>query len=84
VDDKLLDEVRQVVADTLSRDLSEVKPDATFDGDLGADSLSLVELVMALEEKFGLDSIPDEDAQGITTPRQAAEYIVSRRAGAPS
>lgn len=84
MDDELLEEVRQVVAETLSRELSEVTPDASFDGDLGADSLSLVELVMAMEEKFGLDSIPDEDAEGITTARLAADYIASRKAGTPS
>jgi len=52
----------------------EVKPEASFVDDLGADSLDLVELVMALEEEFGQE-IPDEDAEKITTVQDAIDYI---------
>jgi acyl carrier protein len=51
-----------------------VTPDASFTDDLGADSLDLVEFVMAMEEKFDID-IPDEDAENITTVQKALDYI---------
>jgi acyl carrier protein len=55
----------------------ELKPEASFVDDLGADSLDLVELVMALEEEFGQE-IPDEDAEKITTVQDAINYINER------
>ena len=55
-------------------DVAEVTEDASFIDDLGADSLDTVELVMALEEKFGVE-IPDEDAEKITTVKEAITYI---------
>ncbi len=66
--------VSEIVAEQLGVDISEVTIDASFIDDLGADSLDTVELVMALEEEFGVE-IPDEDAEKITTVKEALEYI---------
>jgi acyl carrier protein len=66
--------VKQIIADELGVDESEVTPNARFIEDLGADSLDVVELVMKLEEEFGID-IPDEDAEKIVSVREAIEYI---------
>jgi len=68
------EKVCQIVADQLGVDLEEVTPGASFVDDLGADSLDTVELVMALEEEFGLE-IPDEDAEKISTVQDAIKYI---------
>lgn len=68
------DEVRKIIVNQLDINEEEVTPDASFTDDLGADSLDLVELVMAMEEQFEID-IPDEDAENITTVRKALEYI---------
>ncbi len=70
----LLDDVKEVVVEQLDCDPAEVKEDSKFIEDLGADSLDVVELVMALEEKFDLE-IPDEDAEGILTVADAIKYI---------
>jgi len=66
--------VREIVADRLGVDPEEVTPEASFVEDLGADSLDTVELVMALEEEFGIE-IPDEDAEKIQTVGDAIDYI---------
>ncbi len=66
--------VRKIIIDQLGVDAAEVTPEAKFIDDLGADSLDTVELVMALEEEFGVE-IPDEDAEKITTVRDAIAYI---------
>lgn len=75
----LLERVQAVVADKLSVDPSEVTPDASFSEDLNADSLDLVELIMAFEEEFGTDNnaieISDEDAEQITTVQKAIDYL---------
>jgi acyl carrier protein len=70
----LLDDVKEVVVEQLDCDAAEVKEDSKFIEDLGADSLDVVELVMALEEKFDIE-IPDEDAEGILTVNDAIKYI---------
>jgi acyl carrier protein len=70
----LLDDVKEVVVEQLDCDAAEVKEDSKFIEDLGADSLDVVELVMALEEKFDIE-IPDEDAEGILTVSDALKYI---------
>ena len=72
------DKVKQIIVEQLGVDESEVTPTASFIDDLGADSLDTVELVMALEEGFGME-IPDEDAEKITTVQQAIDYINERR-----
>ncbi len=66
--------VKKIIIDQLGVDEAEVTPEAKFIDDLGADSLDTVELVMALEEEFGIE-IPDEDAEKITTVQQAIGYI---------
>ena len=70
----LLDDVKEVVIEKLDCDPAEVKEDSKFIEDLGADSLDVVELVMALEEKFDIE-IPDEDAEKILTVADAIKYI---------
>ncbi|KAB7887949.1 MULTISPECIES: acyl carrier protein [Poseidonibacter] len=70
----LLEDVIEVVVEQLDCDAAEVKEDSKFIEDLGADSLDVVELVMALEEKFDIE-IPDEDAEGILTVSDALKYI---------
>lgn len=75
----LVDRVQEVVADKLSVDTEEVTPEASFTEDLNADSLDLVELIMAFEEEFGTDDNPleisDKDAEGITTVQAAIDYL---------
>ena len=68
------DKVKQIIVEQLGVDESEVTPTASFIDDLGADPLDTVELVMALEEGFGIE-IPDEDAEKITTVKDAISYI---------
>jgi len=70
----IYDRVKRVVIEQLSVEETEIKPDASFTQDLGADSLDTVELVMALEEEFNTE-IPDEAAEKITTIQQAVDYI---------
>jgi acyl carrier protein len=66
--------VKQIIVDQLGVEPAEVTPAASFVDDLGADSLDRVELVMALEETFGVE-IPDEDAEKISTVQDAVDYI---------
>jgi len=66
--------VKQIIVEQLGVDAGEVTPTASFVDDLGADSLDIVELVMAFEEAFGIE-IPDEDAEKISTVKDAIEYI---------
>jgi acyl carrier protein len=69
--------VKAIIAESLGVDMNEVTENASFVNDLGADSLDNVELVMTLEEQFGIE-IPDEDAEKIQTVGQAIEYIKSK------
>ena len=75
----LIQRVQAVVAEKLSVDESEVVPSASFTEDLNADSLDLVELIMAFEEEFSSDDveieISDEDAESITTVQAAIDYL---------
>ena len=66
--------VKKIIAVQLGVEEDEVTPEASFVEDLGADSLDTVELVMALEEEFGIE-IPDEDAEKILTVGKALDYI---------
>ncbi len=68
------DRVKKVVVEQLSVDANEVTPQASFQTDLGADSLDTVELVMAFEDEFGME-IPDEEAEKIATVQDAVNYI---------
>lgn len=66
--------VKQIIVEQLGVDEGEVTPTASFVDDLGADSLDIVELVMAFEEGFGIE-IPDEEAEKIRTVKDATDYI---------
>jgi len=68
------DEVKKIVVEQLSVEDSQIEPGVSFVDDLGADSLDLVELIMALEEKFEIE-ISDEHAEKITTVKEAVSYI---------
>jgi acyl carrier protein len=70
------DRVKEIIAKELEVDPKQLSPEAKFIEDLGADSLDIVELVMALEEEFGLD-IPDEDADKLKTVGDAMNYLKS-------
>ncbi len=70
----IFEKVKKIVVDQLSVEAEQVKAEASFANDLGADSLDTVELVMALEEEFGIE-IPDEAAEKIATVQAAVEYI---------
>jgi len=72
--EEILTRVVKVVADQLSVDASEIRPESSFQDDLGADSLDLVELIMAMEEEFDI-KIDDDAAQKIKTVQNAVEYI---------
>jgi acyl carrier protein len=72
--DAVFEKVKEIIVDQLGVEEDEVTPEAHFIEDLGADSLDIVELVMALEEEFGLE-IPDEEAEKISTVNDAVEYI---------
>ena len=75
----VLDRVREIAADKLGKDISEVSAESSFSADLEADSLDIVELIMAIEEEFGTDDNPleisDEDAEGIMTVQDAVDYL---------
>lgn len=68
--------VKKIIAEQLGHDVANVTPEKSFVADLGADSLDNVELVMALEDEFGIE-IPDEDAEKITTVQSAIDYATS-------
>jgi len=69
--------VKQIIVEQLGVDEGQVDHGASFVDDLGADSLDIVELVMAFEEAFDMD-IPDEDAEKITTVKDAIDYITAK------
>jgi acyl carrier protein len=71
---ELEERIAEIIAEQLGVEVSEVTPEASFVDDLGADSLDTVELVMALEEEFGIE-IPDEEAEKISTVNDAITYI---------
>jgi acyl carrier protein len=68
------EKVKEIIAEQLGVKKEEIKPESSFIDDLGADSLDTVEVVMALEEEFGIE-IPDEEAEKITTVGEAIKYI---------
>lgn len=76
---EVFEKVKKIVSEQLSVDEADVKPEASFANDLGADSLDTVELVMALEEEFDIE-IPDEAAEGIATVQDAVNFIVEKAA----
>ena len=77
MEQSVLERVTKLVVEQLDVKPEEVKPEASFTDDLGADSLDVVELVMAFEEEFSVD-IPDEDVEKITTVGTAVDYISAK------
>jgi acyl carrier protein len=73
----LEDKIKDIIVEQLGVNADQVKPEASFIDDLGADSLDTVELVMAFEEEFGAD-IPDEDAEKLTTVGAVIDYMKSK------
>lgn len=76
--EEILQKIQEIAADRLGVEEAEVTPEASFREDLEADSLDLVELIMELEEQFGME-IPDEDAEKITTVEEAVDYVVEHQ-----
>ena len=78
----ILEKIQEITAEKLSIDIGDVKPESSFTEDLEADSLDVVELIMALEEEFSTDDnaieISDEDAENIRTVQNAVDYISSK------
>lgn len=74
------DRVRKVLAEQLARDVDEVTMEARFEEDLDADSLDLVEAVLALEEELGVN-IPEEEMEGVKTVGQAVDLVISKQGG---
>ncbi len=70
----MFEKIRPVIAEQLGVDIEKVTPEASFIDDLGADSLDMVELILAIEEEYGFE-VSEEDATKITTVGEAAEYI---------
>ena len=70
--------VREIVAEQLERDVNEVTKTVSLIDDLGADSLDVVELVMKMEEEFGIE-IPDEEAEKIKTVNDVIQYITTHK-----
>jgi acyl carrier protein len=75
----VFEDIKAVIVEVLGVDPEKVTPEATFREDLEADSLDLVELIMAFEDQFG-EEIPDEDAQELTTVGKAVAYVEKRMA----
>jgi acyl carrier protein len=77
--EEILGKIQEITADRLGVDEGDVTTDASFREDLEADSLDLVELIMELEEQFGME-IPDEEAEKITTVEEAVDYVMEHQA----
>ena len=69
------EKIIELIADRLQVDEEKITPEASFIDDLGADSLDTVELIMAFEEEFGIEEIPDEEAEKIRTVQDAINYL---------
>jgi acyl carrier protein len=78
VTENIEQKVIEIIAEKLKVDKDEISPDKSFTRDLGADSLDTVELVMEFEENFGIDEIPEEEAEQIKTVGDAIEYIKNK------
>lgn len=76
--EEVFDRVRSALVEQLGADENDVTIEASFQDDLDADSLDLVELIMELEDQFGI-KIPDEDAQKLTTVGQAVDYVLGQQ-----
>ena len=69
--------LKEIVMDRLNAEEDQIKPEASFVEDLGADSLDIVELIMGIEEEFDIE-IPDEDAEKLTTVGEAMSYVKAK------
>ncbi len=78
--EEITEKVKSIIVDQLGVSVEEVTPEASFIEDLGADSLDIVELIMALEEAYEIE-IPDEDAEKIQTVEDVISYIQSKQQG---
>jgi len=78
MEQEIVAKVKRMIATQLGKAENEVTPESSFIEDLGADSLDLVELIMSMEDEFGLE-ISDEDAEGILTVQDAINYILERK-----
>jgi acyl carrier protein len=78
---EMVERLKKIVAEQLGADESKIVPTARFTDDLNADSLDLVEMIMSLEEEFGVE-IPDEDAEKIVSVQDAIDYIDAHSQGA--
>jgi acyl carrier protein len=78
--DTAFDQVKGIIVEQLGVSPDEVREEASFQEDLNADSLDLVELIMSMEDKFGV-KIPDEDAEKILTVGDAVDYVVATAGG---
>ncbi len=78
VDQELNENVKKMVASQLGKSEDEISPESSFIEDLGADSLDLVELIMSMEDEFGIE-ISDEDAESIVTVQDAINFITERK-----
>ncbi len=76
--DAIKDKVYDIIVSKMGVNKDQIKPESKFSDDLGADSLDTVELIMELENEFGVQ-IPDEDAEKIGTVQQAIDYIVAKK-----
>ena len=76
--EEILEQVKGALAEKLGIEESDITEEASFEEDLGADSLDLVEVVMDLEDQFGL-KIPDDDARGLTTVGKAIDYVIAHQ-----
>ena len=70
--------IKKLIATQLEMDINEIRNDAEFIKDLGADSLDVVELIMAVEDEFEIDEIPDEDAEKVVTVQDVINYLVEK------
>ncbi len=74
----IFEKIKEILVEQLGVDENDITMEASFIDDLGADSLDIVELIMAMEEEFDIE-IPEEDAEGISTVGAAVEYIKARQ-----
>ncbi|MFO0417071.1 MAG: acyl carrier protein [Pseudomonadota bacterium] len=77
--EEIQERIKSIIVEQLGVSLEEVTPQASFIEDLGADSLDIVELIMALEEEYDME-IPDEDAEKIQTVDDVTKYILGKQA----
>lgn len=75
---EIADQVKEIISQQLDVDVAQIQPESRFIEDLSADSLAIVELVLAFEEKFEID-IPDEETDNIRTVGDAISYITARK-----